>query len=145
MHPRDPIANLPTHEVANTPPFIGDQDLWGSDVALRQGVAREGGGWANAHLANFGKLAGREEVFELADQANRFAPELKAFDRYGMRINQVSFHPAYRALHETAVCNRLASFAGSNPKPGGGMWPMRRIAWRFRKTHRSTPDGQCSG
>jgi putative acyl-CoA dehydrogenase len=118
MHPRDPIANLATHEVTNTPPFLGDQDLWGSDIALREGVAREGGGWANAHLAKFGKLAGREEVFELADLANCFAPELRAFDRHGMRINQVGFHPAYHDLQKIAVSNGLPNFAWNNPKPG---------------------------
>jgi len=118
MSPRDPISNLPTHDVTNMPPYLGDQDLWTSDVALREGVARENGGWAVSHLAQFGKEAGREEVFDLADQANRFGPELKPFDRYGMRTNQVSFHPAYHDLQDLAVSNGLPNFAWNNAKPG---------------------------
>ncbi len=119
MHPQKPIANLPTHEVINMPPHMGDQDLWSSDAALREGVAREGGGWAEAHLAQFGKQAGAEETFEKADQANRFSPELKTYDRHGMRINQIAFHPAYHELHTLAVSNGLPNFAWNNSKPGG--------------------------
>lgn len=119
MSPRNPIALLPTHEVINMPPHLGDQDLWQSDLALREGVAREGAFWAEGHLASFGKLAGAEETFALADQANRFSPELKTYDRYGMRVNQVAFHPAYHALQEIAVSNGLPNFAWNNPKPGG--------------------------
>ncbi|MCK4711748.1 MAG: acyl-CoA dehydrogenase family protein [Marinosulfonomonas sp.] len=118
MSPRNPIAHLPTHDVTNMPPHIGDQDFWTQDIALREGVAREGGSWANAHLADFGVQAGREEVFDLADQANRFGPELKPFDRYGMRTNQVSFHPAYHALHDLAVSGGLPNFAWNNAQAG---------------------------
>ena len=89
MIPVKPLANLPTHEVTNMPPHLGDQDLWQNDTALREGVAREGGGWAADKLAQFGKLAGALETFEKADQANRNGPEIRAFDRHGMRINQV--------------------------------------------------------
>jgi len=119
MRPRNPIANLPTHEVINMPPHLGDQDLWASDIALQEGVAREGASWAEGHLANFGKKAGSEETFELADLANRFSPELKTYDRHGMRVNQVAFHPAYHALQDIAVSHGLPNFAWNNLKPGG--------------------------
>ncbi len=118
MPPRAPISRLPTHEVTNMPPHIGDQDLWRSDTVLQEAVAREGGGWAAEHLADFGKTAGRAEVFDLADQANRYAPELRAFDRYGMRINQVAFHPSYHALQDLAVSHGLPNFAWNHPQKG---------------------------
>lgn len=118
MSIRNPVAILPTHEVTNTPPHMGDQDLWSSDLALREGIAREGAGWATPQLAGFGKQAGREEIMEQADQANRFAPELKPFDRYGMRVNQVSFHPSYHALQDLAVSNGLPNFAWNNTGAG---------------------------
>ena len=44
--------------------------------------------------------------------------ELKPFDRYGMRINQVEFHPDYHDLMAVAVENELASFAWINERPG---------------------------
>ena len=118
MHPYRPIANLPTHEVTNMPPHLGDQDLWQSDTVMREAMEREGAGWAKDQLAKFGKEAGREEVFDWADQANRYSPELKTYDRHGMRINQVAFHPAYHDLHDLAVSNGLPNFAWNNPKPG---------------------------
>ena len=32
---RDPIARLPTHEVTNMPPHMGNQNLWQDDYALQ--------------------------------------------------------------------------------------------------------------
>ena len=118
MQPLYPISNLPTHEVLNMPPHLGDQDLWSDDIALREGVVREGASWAVTHMARFGALAGREDIFEKADRANRNPPELRAFDRYGMRINQVEFHPAYHELLELAVGNEVPSFAWKQARPG---------------------------
>ncbi|MBZ0217607.1 MAG: acyl-CoA dehydrogenase family protein [Fimbriimonadaceae bacterium] len=116
--PLKPLANLPTHDVTNMPPHLGDQDLWHSDVALREAVAREGGTWAADRLAAFGKIAGKAEIFEKADLANRHTPEIKAFDRYGMRINQVEFHPAYHDLMATAIENEIPNFAWNHERPG---------------------------
>ena len=118
MIPVKPLAELPTHDVTNMPPHLGDQDLWGSDTALKEAVAREGGGAAEAHLAAFGRKAGAAETFELADQANRHTPELRAYDRYGMRINQVEFHPAYHDLMDLAIANQIPNYAWNNPGPG---------------------------
>ena len=36
MKPRNPISRLPTHEVDNMPPHLGDQHLWKDDQVLRQ-------------------------------------------------------------------------------------------------------------
>ncbi|MDP6705890.1 MAG: acyl-CoA dehydrogenase family protein [Alphaproteobacteria bacterium] len=119
MTPLRPLADLPTHEVANMPPHLGDQDLWRADRALREGVAREGGGWAEAKLAAFGEIAGAAETFAKADLANRHTPELEAFDRHGMRIDQVAFHPAYHDLMGIAIENEVPSFAWRHDKPGG--------------------------
>ena len=103
MIPRKPLASLSTHEVTNMPPHLGDQDLWQSDDALQEGIVRNGASWAESILTRFGKVAGAAETFESAELANRFPPELKAFDRYGMRINQVTYHPAYHELLAIAV------------------------------------------
>ena len=118
MIPLKPLATLPTHEVTNMPPHLGDQDLWASDMAFREAVAREGGGEAADRLAAFGKVAGSAEIFDKADQANRHTPELKAYDRYGMRINQVEFHPAWHDLMAVAIGNQVPNYAWNNPGPG---------------------------
>ena len=118
MIPLKPIAELPTHEVVNMPPPIGDQDLWAGDAALREAVAREGAGRATGHLPAFGRLMGSDAVFEKAEQANRHAPELRAFDRHGRRINQVDYHPAYHDLMEIAVANGAPNHAWAHEGPG---------------------------
>jgi len=111
MTPRDPIAQLPTHEVINMPPHMGDQDLWQDDRALRHGTKVEGGAGHIDHLAHVGRLTGLDETFEKAGQANRHGPELRAFDRHGMRINAVEFHPAYHDLMDLAISNKVHNFA----------------------------------
>ncbi|MBL6599629.1 MAG: acyl-CoA dehydrogenase family protein [Alphaproteobacteria bacterium] len=118
MHPLKPLASLPTHEVTNMPPYIGDQDLWADDVALREGVAREGAGWAVEHLADFGSSTGTTENFDKGEQANRHHPELRPYDRHGMRINQVDYHPAYHDLLGHAIERRVPSFAWSHQRAG---------------------------
>ena len=118
MIPRNPISELPTHDVVNMPPHMGDQDLWGDDLPLREWVSASGADWAADHLAAAGKRFGAVETFDWADQANRHPPELKPFDRYGMRINQVEFHPAYHDLMKLAIENGVAGFCWSNPQPG---------------------------
>lgn len=118
MIPVKPLADLPTHEVINMPPHLGDQDLWGDDTSLQAWVTSQGAGWAGDRLARIGKLVGAEEIFDKADQANRFPPQLKAFDRYGMRVNQVEFHPAWHDLMALAIENEVPSFAWRNEQPG---------------------------
>ncbi|MDP6968772.1 MAG: acyl-CoA dehydrogenase family protein [Gammaproteobacteria bacterium] len=118
MLPSKPLDTLPTHSVTNMPPYLGDQDLWHNDPALQAAVSREGADWAQQELAALGSKVGTSDMFDKAEQANRFSPELKAYDRYGMRINQVVFHPAYHDLMQVAIEHQVASFAWNNPGPG---------------------------
>ena len=122
--PLKPRAALATHEVFNMPPHLGDRDLWTQDAALREGVRREGAAWAEERIAAFGRLVGRAEVAEKAEQANRHGPELKPFDRYGMRIDRVEYHPAYHDLVALAVENEVASFAWNHEGPGAHVGHM---------------------
>lgn len=119
MPPRHPIAQLPTHEVTNMPPHMGDQDLWADDVALRDWSTVHGAAHHADHFARVGQLTGLDETFEKAGQANRFGPELRAFDRYGMRIDAVEFHPSYHDLMELAISSKAHNFAWHNEGNGG--------------------------
>ena len=119
MKPRDPIAQLPTHEVTNMPPHMGNQNLWQDDKALQHWTKVEGGTCHVDHIAHVGLLTGLDETFEKANQANRNGPELHAFDRYGMRINAVEFHPAYHDLMDLAISNKVHNFAWHNESNAG--------------------------
>ena len=117
--PRAPMANLPTHDVFNMPPPIGDQDFWGGDTSLRQWTAAMGADWAVDHLATSGADFGRDHVLTWSEQANRHGPELRAFDRHGMRLNAVEFHPAYHQLMDLAISHQVHNFAWRADRPGG--------------------------
>lgn len=99
-----------THDVENQPPPLAPSDLWQDDVALREAVAREGGGWAGDALAAYGALAGGE-LQELGRLANENKPRFLPFDARGQRIDQVEFHPAYHQLMQAAVEHGVPGFA----------------------------------
>ncbi len=113
-----PIKQLPTHEVENMPPYMGNQDLWKNDKNLRDAVNREGAGWAEKNLSAFGYLIGCTEMFDHAEKANKNPPELKAFDQYGNRINYIDYHPSYHHLLGVAIKNEIPSFAWKHKKQG---------------------------
>ena len=84
--------------VFNQPPPLEDYNLFDSDCALREAVSREGGGWIEAEARKLGQLMGKPETINLGVLANRFAPELRTHDRFGYRIDEVVYHPAYHEL-----------------------------------------------
>ncbi|MHA7837717.1 MAG: DNA alkylation response protein, partial [bacterium] len=53
-----------THAVENVPPPLVDRNLFTSDRALCEAIAREGAGWAERDLAAFGALAGSSRMIE---------------------------------------------------------------------------------
>ncbi|RMH87335.1 MAG: isovaleryl-CoA dehydrogenase [Calditrichaeota bacterium] len=106
-----------THEVINQPPPLEGLNLYESDQALREAVHREQGGWAEPQLAEYGALAGGE-MMELGFQANRYPPVLQAYDRFGHRIDEVEYHPAYHRLMEIGVSRGIHSLPWSEPRPG---------------------------
>ncbi len=56
MIPVKPLADLPTHEVVNTPPHLGDQDLWGEDAPLQDWTASQGAGGLHDRLYQAAQL-----------------------------------------------------------------------------------------
>ncbi len=106
-----------THEVANqAPPLV--YDAWATDLPLREAIAREGGGFAEAELAAFGPLVGGE-LMELGRLANENRPKLRSYDRYGHRLDEIEFHPSYHRLMQTAIAHELPSFAWRRPDTKG--------------------------
>ena len=96
-----------THEVLNQPPPLEDYSLYATDRALVEGCAREGAGDFDKELHAFGEAIGRAEAFAWARQANRFTPELRTHDRYGHRIDEVEYHPAWHEIMRLAMKHRV--------------------------------------
>ncbi len=82
----------------NQAPPLENYNLFLSDRALREGVEREGREIDTSELVALGEIAGKREIIDLGFAANANTPELLTHDRYGHRIDEVRFHPAYHAL-----------------------------------------------
>jgi len=91
-----------THEVFNQPPPFEDVNLFESDAALRDAFGHHGG-VALAEMRDFGALTGAASTFSLGFEANRNLPELRTYDRFGRRIDEVAFHPAWHRLLEIST------------------------------------------
>jgi putative acyl-CoA dehydrogenase len=107
-----------THEVLNQPPPLEGYNLYATDRALREAVAREGAAWAHGGLSDFGALLGKPETIELGVLANRHSPELITYDRFGHRRDEVRFHPAWHAMMDIGVAQGVHSAPWVDPKPG---------------------------
>jgi putative acyl-CoA dehydrogenase len=118
MSPLNPRTHLETHDVTNQPPPFENVNLFLSDIALREAVVRAGGGQHHERLAAFGARAGSAEIAEWTMQANRNPPQLRTFDPYGRRIDEVDFHPAYHALMRMGLEAGVASCAWSGVAAG---------------------------
>ncbi|MEZ5917044.1 MAG: acyl-CoA dehydrogenase family protein [Parvularculaceae bacterium] len=106
-----PRTRLQTHEVTNQPPPFADINLYDNDAALIGAVESAGGEPHGEHLSGFGGRCGSEEVLEWADLANKNPPKLKNFDRYGQRLDEVEFHPAYHQLMSLGLSAGVAAGA----------------------------------
>jgi putative acyl-CoA dehydrogenase len=95
--------------VFNQPPSLEDYNLFDSDCALREAVNREGGGWISAEARKLGQVLGKPETINLGVLANRFTPELRTHDRFGYRIDEVVYHPAYHELMRIGIAAQTHS------------------------------------
>ena len=107
-----------THDVVNVGSELAGYDMYRQDPALVEAVHREGAGWADAALGEFGRLTGSADHLELGVQANRHPPELDTHDRFGHRVDLVRFHPAYHQLMRTAIEHGLHSSPWTHPRRG---------------------------
>ena len=106
-----PVSSFDTHEVCNQPPPLEDINLFTSDLALAQAVRNAGGEGHRQRLAAMGARAGSQEVQAWGAEANRVLPVLETHDRFGRRIDEVTFHPAYHQLMDLGLSSGIASLA----------------------------------
>ncbi|MFI9029818.1 acyl-CoA dehydrogenase family protein [Streptomyces sp. NPDC053560] len=107
-----------THEVVNqAPPLTGFSAA--DDPALLEALRREDAGWGEREVQVLGALAGSEEVQELARMAEEQPPKLHTHDRYGHRVDEVEFHPAWHQLMTVAVEQGLHAAPWAENRPGG--------------------------
>lgn len=107
-----------THEVSNQVPELVDYNLYSSDCVLREAVQREGASAQASSLEQYGAQLGQTSLMALAADANRYPPELRAFDRTGHRVDRVVFHPAWHRFMGMAFEQGMHCSAWSDPVPG---------------------------
>ena len=108
-----------THTVFNQPPPLEGVDVFASNLPLVEAVEREGAGWVSERASALGRFVGavggpQQEWGRLANE-NR--PVLRTFDRYGQRIDEVEFHPAWHQLMKMGVEHELHSLAWTSEEP----------------------------
>src|SRR5215469_1473925 len=106
-----------THEVTNQPPPLTGYDA-SDDPVLLEALRREGAAWAEPRVRELGRLAGGETAQENGRLANEHPPELRTHDRYGHRVDEVEFHPAWHDLMAVAVRHGLHATPWRDARPG---------------------------
>jgi putative acyl-CoA dehydrogenase len=107
-----------THEVTNQPPPLAGYDVYTADLVLTEAVNREGGAGATSALSELGRLAGDQTWIDSGFRANEHPPRLRTHDRYGHRIDEVDYHPAWHQLMDVAVRHGLHGGPWRDPGPG---------------------------
>jgi putative acyl-CoA dehydrogenase len=106
-----------THEVVNQAPPLEGYNLFTEHRALVEGVRREGGEWAEERLVRAGEHAGGEPL-TWGFQANEHPPVLHTHDRWGNRIDEVEFHPAWHELMRAAIGHEIHALPWNEQRPG---------------------------
>ena len=113
-----PRSDHATHAVVNQSQPLADYNVFSSDRALVEAVAREGGDFAVDTVREVGALAGRAETIELGRLANENEPVLRSHDRHGNRIDEVEYHPSWHELMSMHVSHGLHALPWRRPEPG---------------------------
>ncbi|HBZ71568.1 MAG TPA: DNA alkylation response protein, partial [Deltaproteobacteria bacterium] len=116
--PHDLKSQGATHEVVNQPPPFEDVNLLDTDAALCEGLAREGGGGFRDAVRSFGATLGSAHVIALGRDANRMTPELRTHDRFGHRLDEVAFHPAWHEILRLAMAAQVHNLPWRARRPG---------------------------
>ena len=122
----DPFTRLPslpadgyaTHEVMNQATPLAGHNAFADDRLLTEIAARESAGWATALLVDVGATVASAHVATLARDANQHTPELRTHDRFGHRIDEIAFHPAWHELMSLAIGHGTHSLAWTAGRPG---------------------------
>lgn len=114
----DELPGRTPDEVLNQPPPLQDYNLLAGDTPLVEALRREGGGWVEEQALEYGAVLGRSETLRLGELANRHVPELRTHDRFGQRIDEVEFHPAWHQQMRLGIESRCHSLPWTTTKPG---------------------------
>jgi putative acyl-CoA dehydrogenase len=106
-----------THAVTNQVPPLEEHNPASSPV-LVEALIREGGQWGLDEVTAIGAISGSRQAQRWGELADRNRPVLHTHDRYGHRIDEVEYDPAYHQLMRTAIEHGLHAAPWADPRPG---------------------------
>ena len=109
---------MQTHEVLNQAQPLADYDPLSLDLPLQEALQREGAGWAAESIAEFGRRTATREALWWGALANENPPRLRTHDRFGNRLDEVEFHPAWHSLMALSVGAGVHSGPWREPRAG---------------------------
>lgn len=118
MTTRSHLVESDTHAVANQPPPLEKRNLLADNLALVEAFGWTGAQWAVPQAQRLGSVLGESDTAQHAADAHRCPPTLRTHDRYGHRVDEVDFHPAWHRFMELSVSNGLHASPWSRPGRG---------------------------
>jgi putative acyl-CoA dehydrogenase len=112
-----PGAQWQTHTVANQAPPLEGVDVFASNTPLVEATRREGAAWVSERASELGVIVGGEPQQLWGRLANENKPVLRTHDRYGNRIDEVEFHPAWHQLMKLGVEHELHALPWRTEQP----------------------------
>ncbi len=125
-----------THAVSNQAEPLENYNTFEADPVLVEALSREGGDWARDRASEAGGLAGSARAIRWGAEANENPPTLRTHDRFGNRIDEVEFHPAWHELLSRGVALGMHALPWREPAAGRARCPRRdvhRLAGRGRR------------
>ncbi|MCX6369856.1 MAG: acyl-CoA dehydrogenase family protein [Solirubrobacterales bacterium] len=111
---------MATHQVTNQPPPLSGRNLFEDNLPLAEALEREGGGWASERASEVGHFWGGEPM-QWGELANERPPVLDRFDRYGERINEVTFDDSWHKLMAAGVRDELHALPWRSSEQGANV------------------------
>src|ERR1700710_2516386 len=106
-----------THVVTNQVPPLENYKPATAPV-LVEAVIREGGDWGVDEVTELGALCGSAKAQRWGELADRNQPVLHTHDRYGHRIDEVEYDPAYHELMTVAIRHGVHAAPWADDRPG---------------------------
>lgn len=109
-----------THEVFNQPTPLENYNAYDSDLALQHWTQTYAGDYAEDHLRQYGHQVGHG-LMQAGFLANHYKPEFRTHNRFGQRIDEVTYHPAYHQLMRAAIEAGIPSIPWAEPRQGANV------------------------
>lgn len=124
-----------THVVTNQVPDLENYNPATSPV-LAEALIREGGEWGVDEIHDLGAVNGSAQAQRWGELADRNRPVLHTHDRYGHRIDEVEYDPAYHELMNVAVTHGLHGAPWADERAGAHVVRAAKMSvWTVEPGH----------